>query len=449
MKEMVEKDFDLFELDLEISARNFFRNPLKEVQNALSALPSGIIPIRFAVVAYENDRIKCEVGLMNSILLPENHYHNSTIFDFKLCTKACESFNVALLIPTGIGATIGGHAGDAGPVAILISEVCDTLIVHPNIVNASDINELPENCLYVEGSVLSRLLMGTVSLLPIRTNKVLILVEKHKDKYFTNAAINAVNAAVSSYGFDCSGIVTIEPIEMKFKYSSSGRATGIVKSLENIFSAVEKHKHPFDAIALTTHIQVPKKTKKSYYKTPDNCANPWGGIEALLTHSISEVFRIPSAHSPMMSSETELIEFPVVDPRVAAEIVSITYLQSILKGIKRSPRICAKTESTKAISASDISAIVIPEGCIGLPTLAALRQDIPVIVVRENKNLMRNDLTKLPWKNGQLWIVENYWEAVGILSALKSGINPYSVRRPLEAVKVSRVKTKYKKNKRR
>ena len=44
------------------------------------------------------------------------------------------------------------------------------------------------------------------------------------------------------------------------------------------------------------------------------------------------------------------------------------------------------------ISNSDISCLVIPDGCIGLPTLAALEQGIPVIAVKGNKNAMRNDL---------------------------------------------------------
>ena len=71
------------------------------------------------------------------------------------------------------------------------------------------------------------------------------------------------------------------------------------------------------------------------------------------------------------------------------------------------------------MTAADISCLVIPDGCLGLPTLAALEQGIPVIAVRENKNLMKNDLTLLPWAPGQLQIVENYWEAAGVMSALK------------------------------
>ena len=83
------------------------------------------------------------------------------------------------------------------------------------------------------------------------------------------------------------------------------------------------------------------------------------------------------------------------------------------------------------LTAADISSLVIPDGCIGLPTLAALEQGIPVIAVRENRNIMKNDLTALPWAPGQLHIVENYWEAAGVLSAMKAGIAPESVRRPL------------------
>ena len=87
---------------------------------------------------------------------------------------------------------------------------------------------------------------------------------------------------------------------------------------------------------------------------------------------------------------------------------------------------------------SDVSCLVIPDGCLGLPTIAALEQGIPVIAVRENKNLMKNDLTVLPWARDQLHIVENYWESVGIINALKAGIDPKSVRRPITRTEVEK-----------
>ena len=53
--------------------------------------------------------------------------------------------NVVFIIPTGIGCEIGGHAGDASTSAKLLASACDKLIIHPNVVNASDINEMGEN----------------------------------------------------------------------------------------------------------------------------------------------------------------------------------------------------------------------------------------------------------------------------------------------------------------
>ncbi len=37
----------------------------------------------------------------------------------------------------------------------------------------------------------------------------------------------------------------------------------------------------------------------------------------------------------------------------------------------------------------------------------------------------------LPWTADQLHIVENYWEAAGIIAAVRAGISPGFVRRPL------------------
>ena len=81
----------------------------------------------------------------------------------------------AMIIPTGVGAAIGGHAGDASPAAKLMAECCDKLIIHPNVVNASDINEMPPNALYVEGSMLDRFLWGDVGLEEVKSNRILVV----------------------------------------------------------------------------------------------------------------------------------------------------------------------------------------------------------------------------------------------------------------------------------
>ena len=133
-------------------------------------------------------------------------------------------------------------------------------------------------------------------------------------------------------------------------------------------------------------------------------------------------------------------DFGVVDPRMAAEVISLAFLQCVLRGLQRSPVIAttALGSSGSGVYSANISCLVIPDGCIGLPTLAALLNRIPVVAVRDNTNQMRNDLDLLPWQPSQLLRVENYLEAAGVVAALRAGIAPWSVTRPLEPTLVDR-----------
>jgi hypothetical protein len=160
------------------------------------------------------------------------------------------------------------------------------------------------------------------------------------------------------------------------------------------------------------------------------------------------LFGVPAAHSPMLESmEVLTLRLGVVDPRMSAEAVSMCFLHCVLKGLGRSPRIITDRmvfAHPGILTAADVSCVVIPDGCVGLPTLAALEQGIPVIAVRENRNQMRNKLEELRFASGKLFIVENYLEAVGVMTALRSGVAVSSVRRPLAETKVSREGSKQK-----
>ena len=94
------------------------------------------------------------------------------------------------------------------------------------------------------------------------------------------------------------------------------------------------------------------------------------------------------------------------------------------------------------LTVSDISCLIIPVRCLGLPTLAALEQGIPVIAVKENKNRMINNLEELPFAPGKLFVVENYLEAVGVIHALRSGVSLESVRRPIPQTKIEEIPSK-------
>ena len=413
--------------------------------NITNALANDQLPVRLAVTHSSDNGYDCEVGVyegragLRSLL-------RSSIFDFRRReTETTSSFNTVLVIPTGIGAQIGGHAGDAAPIAKLLGASCDSLITHPNVVNASDMNELPSNGMYVEGSLLSRMLMGNVGLQNVRSNRVLVVLDNH-EKRFVDAAINTVNAARATYGLDSAEIVVLEPpLRTLGETMASGRASGTVENLEALWEILDEREGEFDAIALASVINV-EVPHIDYFRSGGEIVNPWGGVEAMLTHTVSSLYDVPTAHAPMMeSAEIANIDPGVVDPRMAAEVVSLTFLQCVLKGLHTAPRIVTdKGDFSKddIFTVENVSCLVIPDGCIGLPTLAALNQGIPVVAVRENRTLMRNDLTRLPWEPGQLYIVENYWEAAGLLTSLREGISPGSTRRPLSGVKVSHTVSK-------
>jgi hypothetical protein len=199
-----------------------------------------------------------------------------------------------------------------------------------------------------------------------------------------------------------------------------------------------EYRNHYDAVAISSLINLTNTTNLEYFS--QEAINPWGGVEAMLTHAISMLFNIPSAHSPMMESKEIMnMETGIVEPRKAAEAISLTFLHCILKGLHKSPRIVTNSSDfgkLGVLSVADISCLVIPDGCVGLPTIAALEQGIPVIAVKENKNRMQNELEELPFGPGKLFVVENYLEAVGVMNALKAGVAPEVVRRPLKFTKV-------------
>jgi hypothetical protein len=312
------------------------------------------------------------------------------------------------------------------------------------VVNASDINEMTENTLYAEGSVICRLLMGTIGLQKVRSNRVLTIVEQHPtDELFVNGAINAVNAARASGGLDGSQILVLDPaMRLIAEYSSSGRAVGKVEKLENLFAQLRAYRAEYDSVAISSIIKIPSRTlHKQYFESKGEMINPWGGVEAIFTHTVSSLFNVQSAHCPMIEDQlVSNMDVGVVDARQAAEAISFTYMQCILKGLQRAPSIVADRDAMRhpsVITAADVSCLVIPDGCIGLPTLAALEQGIPVIAVRENTNIMRNDLATLPWARNQLHIVENYLEALGVMAALKCGVAIDTLKRPLANARIN------------
>lgn len=323
--------------------------------------------------------------------------------------------NVIMIIPTGIGCEIGGHAGDATPAARLLGACCDKLILHPNVVNASDINEMPTNSLYVEGSILDRFLEGKIELQEIKQNKILVVVNSP----VLAETVNAVSASRITLGID----VEIRELDTSLRMigkMEDGRATGEVYGWEELVKQVVNLN--FDALAITSLIQVSKEVSMYYYQ--NGGVNPWGGVEAKASKLIAARLNKPVAHAPIQTEEDKESDKAgewdfITDPRIAPEIISKCYLHCVLKGLHKAPRI------GKGLSVDDIDVMVSPYGCYGRPHRACQDMNIPIIIVKENTCVLKQyDV------NGAVY-VENYIEAAGLLMAMRAGVHPSSVRRPL------------------
>jgi len=327
--------------------------------------------------------------------------------------------NVVMIIPTGIGCEIGGHAGDANPVAKLLGACCDKLILHPNVVNASDINEMPPNSLYVEGSMLDRFLEGQIELQEVYNNRILVVVNSP----VRSDTLNAVSAARSTIGLNAEIVVLDTPLEMIGWFGKDGRATGEVLGWEELVQQVWQYE--FDALAIATPIVIEKDVALEYYRSGG--VNPWGGVEAKASKLISDKLNLPVAHASVENADKEVKTFAetnVVDPRIAPEAISLCYIHCILKGLHRAPQI------GKGLSVDDMDCLITPVGCVGRPHEACLEAGIPIIAVKENTTCLSDTMPD------EFILVENYLEAAGLIMSMQAGIMPSSVRRPLHKTKV-------------
>jgi hypothetical protein len=122
----------------------------------------------------------------------------------------------------------------------------------------------------------------------------------------------------------------------------------------------------------------------------------------------------------------------VFEPRLAPVAGSIRHIHCVLKGLHKSPRIVPYEQG---FNARDVSCVIIPDGCVGLPVLACIKQGIPVIAVK-NRNIMKNDLDELDFEHGKFFRADNYLEAVGIMRMLKEGIALDTVTRPISHTRI-------------
>lgn len=326
--------------------------------------------------------------------------------------------NGVLIIPTGLNCALGGDAAFL-PGVKLISSCVDNLIVNPNAVNASDINELPHNSLYVEGSTIDRFLEGKLNLSKTkRHNKILLAVNPP----ITPAEINAVNAGIWGLGAEIELIELKVPLMMTSIINRDGTAGGSYSGVDELISQVSTY--DFDALGIQTDIDCDDATETNYWA--NGGVNPWGGIEAIVSKLIAEKINKPVAHAPK-AYPGDLFEKIIVKKTMAPEFISNTYLFCILKGLHYAPQLefMLSKYSSNILHRADIDFLLSPHGCWGRPHEACYENGIPIIIVKENTTCFSKNFSfsKGFTYKSPIIFVENYLEAAGVIMALNSKIN--------------------------
>ncbi|UZW58373.1 DUF3326 domain-containing protein [Lysobacter enzymogenes] len=346
--------------------------------------------------------------------------------------------NVVLnVVPTGIGCSIGGFAGDAAPVSNLLAGAADYLIANPNTVNASNfINLQSRNILYTDGYSIDLFCAGAAELHIPYANRIGLIVE-NTDERSVATIYNIVNAVRAIHGVNISDVVVTEQrIGGRCHENGSKGFVGTVDNPQVLFDACERLiSRGVNAIAITTNIS--DLPLHNYAKHFDGqYPNPIGGVEAIISYLVTNRFRLPSAHAPLLNAKELDLAHAVVDARGAGEFASESGLACVLIGLKNAPQIAPPNGSRIAdvVNVHNLAAVVMPASCLGgVPAVYAQARGIPVIAVRENQTILRVDREVM--RMDEVIEVENYAEAAGVLLALRNGIHLESVRRPLRTLR--------------
>lgn len=321
----------------------------------------------------------------------------------------------AFIVPTGIGASIGGFAGDASCHAREIAKICP-LIVNPNVVNAAIFSGITENMFYTEGFAIDEFFKGNLALSPVKKqNTIGIIFDKAIPQPIINVHINTLNAMKTIYGYKIlEPIITDEEVGVEFSITDSGISSGSLKNSQTLIEAGKKLQNQgAEAIGVVCLFDEPEDDNYDKGEGVDIV----GGVEAIISHILVKELGLPVAHSPAFEDIT--ISTDIVDPRAASEYITPTFLPCIIFGLAQAPALKPiKEVQPHDISIKNLKALIMPHNALGcIPALKATENKIPIIAVKENCSVLDVTSSKLGIK---VITVDTYKEAKEMLKEMLS-----------------------------
>jgi hypothetical protein len=332
-------------------------------------------------------------------------------------------YTVALIVPTGIGAAMGGYAGDALPIARAVAASCDRLITHPNVMNGAQLYWSMPNALYVEGYALDKFAAGTWGLQPVRRNRIGIVFDRSISDDLRVRHLQAADAARATLGLEIVDyVVTDMPLGVELRTASSGASWGTIEQPDSLLRAVDKLINVAGAEAIAVIARFPDDPGATIlhdYRHGTG-VDPLAGAEAVISHLIVRTFKIPCAHAPALSP---LPIDPEISPRSAAEELGYTFLPCVLVGLSRAPQFITTSQSSdRGIWNDEVDAVIIPESACGGSGLISFARSprTKIITVAENQTRMLVTPKTLGIK---AIAVRSYLEAIGVITVDRAGMS--------------------------
>jgi hypothetical protein len=348
-------------------------------------------------------------------------------------------YTAVLIVPTGIGAAIGGYAGDALPVARAMAQVCDRLITHPNVLNGAQLYWPLANTLYVEGYGLDRFARSEWGLQPVQQNRVGLILDRGIEPELRLRHLQAAEATRATLGLALTDYaITDAPLQVELRTATSGASWGTIGNPGSLLRAAERLIHQAGAEAIAIVARFPDDPDSLALKNyrHGSGVDPLAGAEAVISHLVVRQFQIPAAHSPAL---TPLALDLALSPRAAAEEMGYTFLPCVLVGLSRAPQFIPRTPhslslaSREIIWAENVDAVVIPaSACGGSALLSFSQQTAQIIAVEENQTQMQVPPEPLGIKAIR---VNSYLEALGVLVAHRAGISAGALRPTLSSLR--------------
>ncbi|MEO0986389.1 MAG: DUF3326 domain-containing protein [Cyanobacteria bacterium J06639_14] len=342
------------------------------------------------------------------------------------------SYTAVLIVPTGIGAAIGGYAGDALPVARAIAEVADIVITHPNVMNGAQLYWPLPNALYVEGYGLDQFAAGHWGLRPVHRNRIGLLLDAAIETDLRQRHLQAADAARATLGLaiaDC--VITDAPVGVTLRTADSGATWGTIDNPGTLLRGAEKLlKLGAEAIAIVARFPEDEGSEVLQNYRQGQGVDPLAGAEAVISHLIVRTFRIPCAHAPALNP---LPLDPTLSPKSAAEEIGYTFLPCVLAGLSRAPQFVT-TDSSQVgdLWRHQVDAVIAPAtafGGSGVLSLCGSRAQL--IAVEDNHTTLSVTPESLSVKAVR---VRSYLEAIGVMAAHKAGISAHALASQIQSL---------------